>query len=1200
MLPNGRNRRNFGKPLANISGKDFGVIRTSAKYASFVIGGLLVAFVASLLVGFWFLTRGPVPIDAAGPAIKSAFTDSFAPLRIDFIDPTLVWSGENRAFQFRVDQVEIFDAEDTLVADVPRAEIGVSADALLRGIIAPSRIEFIGATALLIRRGDGGLQLGLSTPEAPGRGAAIRDDTAPLGIVQAIIDLLLQPPDRNTRAGYLRDFVIRDSTLRYFDAPTSSFWRAPNGYISFGRGDLGLSLHLDADVEVGGRKWGLDLSGSFDPVAGQGMVEGDFSDFNPSHIADAVPALASLGGIDLPIHGAIALGFTDDLQIRSADLSVIVGSGEFGLPGFFDEPVPVDSASFVGVFRPTDQAAEISHLTYRAGDNRADISGSVRIETAENDPLLPVAFDLDILVEDLSILVTSLQDRPILYDRVELSGRLDEPARTITINRFAGETQGGRVELSGRVSDVSGQIELYAEGTAQDIPSSEVLAYWPMGRALGAREWIDRNLRAGIVRAADFEIDAPPGTFNLPFLPNEVLEVNFTFEDGAATFVTGLPVMTDASGSATLFADQFDLSVDQGRIDDVIIHSGHMLIDQMHIPGTIGLFDAEAEGPVEQVLRILDSGPFDYPSRYGIDPANVSGTGRGTIHIEMPMLSRPPRDRIDFNAQAHLQDVALPEVGAGIDLSEGTMDLDISRSGLRATGDVALNSVPVGLTWTEDFTNPAAPSSFAITGTFNDSDRIRLGLDFGAALAGPVDVEITTHGRGRTLRSVDIRADLGAATVLIPNTEWRKPANEIGAARLRLDMPEAGGLEVHDLLFAGDRALIRGDFALGANGRLESAALDRIRLDGLVDVSLNAARSDDGALAITLDGDYFNAAPFMQEFTRAEDQGTGLPFSVEGSLSILTMLKDVELNDIELYLFNDGMRVIELDLAGGFATGGAVRANMVPRADGTRDFIATATDAGELLKGLVGFDYISGGNLVLDVVVRDSGAALASEQASPPTDEAITDDDADDTPLDDDIAVDDLTGSAEEEALSADAAAGRTRGIVTVNQFRVVGAPVLAQLLSLGSLQGLADTLNGDGIAFSELELPFYAEGGLIGFESGRAHGSALGITLDGTIDRDRGQTNLTGTLVPAYDINSFLGNVPVFGELFVNREGEGLIAFNYGVSGSTQNPQVYVNPLSALTPGLFRRIFSGNPPQAPAPPREETGDADPTPAPSP
>lgn len=47
-------------------------------------------------------------------------------------------------------------------------------------------------------------------------------------------------------------------------------------------------------------------------------------------------------------------------------------------------------------------------------------------------------------------------------------------------------------------------------------------------------------------------------------------------------------------------------------------------------------------------------------------------------------------------------------------------------------------------------------------------------------------------------------------------------------------------------------------------------------------------------------------------------------------------------------------------------------------------------------------------------------------------------------------------------------------------------------------------------------------------------------------------------------------------------RKGEGLIGFNYQLTGPSAKPKVSVNPLSALTPGLFREIFRRPPPQVP------------------
>ncbi|MBT3307021.1 MAG: hypothetical protein HN377_11135, partial [Alphaproteobacteria bacterium] len=64
-------------------------------------------------------------------------------------------------------------------------------------------------------------------------------------------------------------------------------------------------------------------------------------------------------------------------------------------------------------------------------------------------------------------------------------------------------------------------------------------------------------------------------------------------------------------------------------------------------------------------------------------------------------------------------------------------------------------------------------------------------------------------------------------------------------------------------------------------------------------------------------------------------------------------------------------------------------------------------------------------------------------------------------------------------------------------------------------------------------------------------------------------------TVVPAYAINSALGHIPVLGEIFTGGEkGSGVFAVNYSMSGPTDDPKININPLSALTPGIFRNVF--------------------------
>ena len=77
---------------------------------------------------------------------------------------------------------------------------------------------------------------------------------------------------------------------------------------------------------------------------------------------------------------------------------------------------------------------------------------------------------------------------------------------------------------------------------------------------------------------------------------------------------------------------------------------------------------------------------------------------------------------------------------------------------------------------------------------------------------------------------------------------------------------------------------------------------------------------------------------------------------------------------------------------------------------------------------------------------------------------------------------------------------------------------------------------------------------------------------MDGYYYPKTKQMDLQGVISPLYVLNAV-------GGLF-SRRGEGLIGFNYKLRGPTDAPVVSVNPLSALTPGVFRDLFRRQPPQ--------------------
>ena len=87
-------------------------------------------------------------------------------------------------------------------------------------------------------------------------------------------------------------------------------------------------------------------------------------------------------------------------------------------------------------------------------------------------------------------------------------------------------------------------------------------------------------------------------------------------------------------------------------------------------------------------------------------------------------------------------------------------------------------------------------------------------------------------------------------------------------------------------------------------------------------------------------------------------------------------------------------------------------------------------------------------------------------------------------------------------------------------------------------------------------------------------NGPMLGATMRGTVDFKGQMVELGGTYVPLYGLNSALGAIPILGRVLVGRQGEGVVGITFAIKGKLDDPSVLVNPMSVMTPGIFRQIF--------------------------
>ena len=147
-------------------------------------------------------------------------------------------------------------------------------------------------------------------------------------------------------------------------------------------------------------------------------------------------------------------------------------------------------------------------------------------------------------------------------------------------------------------------------------------------------------------------------------------------------------------------------------------------------------------------------------------------------------------------------------------------------------------------------------------------------------------------------------------------------------------------------------------------------------------------------------------------------------------------------------------------------------------------------------------------------------------------------------------------------------------GVFSLTRFNIVNAPILAQILTLSSLKGISNTLRGEGIHFSKLNVPFRYTGGIIHFSESWMEGAELGISLGGQVNFNVRDFDVNGQIVPAYAVSKMLWRTPLVGKLLTGGHSRGIVAIDYKVKGTAKVHDISVNLLSILTPNLLKRVL--------------------------
>ena len=143
-----------------------------------------------------------------------------------------------------------------------------------------------------------------------------------------------------------------------------------------------------------------------------------------------------------------------------------------------------------------------------------------------------------------------------------------------------------------------------------------------------------------------------------------------------------------------------------------------------------------------------------------------------------------------------------------------------------------------------------------------------------------------------------------------------------------------------------------------------------------------------------------------------------------------------------------------------------------------------------------------------------------------------------------------------------------------IYNFKLHDMPALTKLLSMASLQGIADLATGEGIRFNEFDMFFENSKNLIKINEIYALGPAISILMEGYVEKNK-LVSLRGSLVPATTINKTIAKIPLLGSILVgDKAGEGVFGVSFKIKGPPKNLDTKVNPIKTLTPRFITRTL--------------------------
>jgi Protein of unknown function/AsmA-like C-terminal region len=1119
---------------------------------------LVVIFAASFGGLWWRLGAGPINLEMVTPWLATAIEENIGHGNTVEVGGTQIERTGKIRIAVRIRDIIVRDRDHVIVASAPKAEVRLSATALLMGRLRAESLNLVDAELAVritpdgyvtVSTGDNTRPLATgvtskrlsagappsdrspsttppvaaspSSPPAAQSGATAPVPDTPSGLL-AGLDWLDSLSLTGLDGQNLNEIGLKNGILVVDDQQRGNKWNFKNITLSLRRpsgGGVALSVG-----EEGAHAWSLRVSVGA-PANGVRSVDIRADKVATSNILLVLRMKDLTYSADFLLTGELKGELGRDGLPTYFRGKISTGAGNLIDTDTPDYPMAIDSAE-MSLEWDSARRVLLAPLKILSGQNRITL-------LAHLEPPNDVVTDWQMGFSGGTIVLAGNDSEPpLIFNHIAIGVRFDTEKRQVLLTRA--DVSNGEIGVAGTGSvDYSEEPRLILGFAGTPMSASALKRMWPTLIVPEVREWVIDRIERGSLQRIEIGVNSPVHNLSRkgPPIPDDGLSVNIVASGVTLRPVDGLPPVGDADLKAHVTGRTATVTIGQAAADTpagrkLNISDFVFEVPDMAPKPSPARVKFRIDGPVPAAAEILASDRLSDIAGTLIDPNSSKGTISATVSLGLPIKRDLTKADTTYAITADLTGFAADRLVMNQKLEANTMKVVANNQGYQVKGDVKINGQPASL----DYRKPSdGDADVKLQATLDDASRAKLGFDLGPAVSGAIPIKLIGKigGADRDSR-VGVDADLTALKLDNVLPGWVKTPGGKSTHAVFNVVQKPQSTRLQDIVIDGGGVLIKGSLEVDQNGDLMNANFPTYSPFEGDKASLKADRGTDGVLRVVMRGDVFDGRGFLKSAisgkeTDAKTKTKNIDLDVDVKLGAIAGFYGEALRSVDAKISRRNGTIKSLTFSGKLGRDTPLTGDLRGRSQGREVVYLETNDAGAFFRFTDTYSKMVGGQLSLAM--------------DPPT-----------------------------------ADAGAKEGLINVRDFSVKGEASLDRLAAGG-----VPATNQSGIAFSRLRAEFTRQNGQLTIREGVVKGPTMGATIEGSIDYPGNQVRMSGTFIPMYGVNNVFSQIPIFGQILGGGSNEGLFGITYEVVGSPGQPVLRVNPMSAIFPGVFRKITEFN-----------------------